>query len=231
VPPSFEIPRLRDLARHALPHVFEATLAPLVLFYAALWLVGVWAALVTGLVWSYACIVRTVIRRDRIPGILVLGCVGLTARFLVAVATGSIFVFYLQPTLATLLVAGAFLVSLPAGRPLAQKLAADFCPLPAAFLERAPVQRFFQRITLLWALVHVVNAGVTIYLLMTQPVGVYVVAKTAAGWTITGTGIAVSTWWFRRMVAGGDSAGVVAGPAGPVGATPVGATPAAALAA
>jgi hypothetical protein len=223
VPPSFEIPRLRDLARHALPHVFEATLAPLALFYAALWLVGVWAALVTGLVWSYACIVRRVIRRDRIPGILVLGCVGLTARFLVAAATGSIFVFYLQPTLATLLVAGAFLVSLPAGRPLAQKLAADFCPLPEAFLERAPVQRFFQRITLLWALVHVVNAGVTIYLLMTQPVGVYVVAKTATGWTITGTGIAVSTWWFRRMVARGDHGVVAAGPsvAAPAGSAAV----------
>jgi hypothetical protein len=214
VPPSFEIPRLRDLARHALPHVFEATLAPLALFYLALWLVGVWAALVTGLVWSYSCIIRRVVRGDRIPGILVLGCVGLTARFVVAVATGSIFVFYLQPTLATLLVAGAFLVSLPAGRPLAQKLAADFCPLPEAFLERPAVQAFFQRITLLWALVHVVNAGVTIYLLMTQPVGVYVVAKTAAGWTITGSGIAVSTWWFRRMVARGDhGSAVVAGPA------------------
>lgn len=227
MPPSFEIPRLRDLARHALPHVFEATLAPLALFYAALWLVGVWAALVTGLVWSYSCIIRRVVRGDRIPGILVLGCVGLTARFLVAVATGSIFVFYLQPTLATLLVAGAFLVSLPAGRPLAQKLAADFCPLPEAFLARPPVQAFFQRITLLWALVHVVNAGATIYLLMTQPVGVYVVAKTAAGWTITGSGIALSTWWFRRMVARGDHS-VTAVPAGaaPVGAAGAAAAPA-----
>jgi hypothetical protein len=214
MPPSFEIPRLRDLARHALPHLFEATLIPLVLFYAALWTIGVWAALVTGLVWSYSCILRRVIRGDRIPGILVLGAVGLSARFVVAVATGSIFVFYLQPTLGTVLVAGAFLVSLPAGRPLAQKLAADFCPLPQALLDRAPVQQFFQRITLLWALVHVVNAGATLFLLLTQPVGVYVVAKVAVGWTITGSGIVVSTMWFRRMLRAHspDAAGAAPGP-------------------
>jgi hypothetical protein len=200
--PPFEIPRLRDLARHALPHLLEATLVPLALFYAALWLVGVWAALVTGLTWSYACIARRLVRRTRVPGILVLGAVGLTARFVVAVATGSVFVFYLQPTFGTLLVAGAFLVSLPAGRPLAQKLAADFCPLPEGLVERPPVQRFFQRITLLWALVHVANAGATLYLLVTQPVGVYVVAKVAVGWTITGTGIVLSTLLFRRVMAG-----------------------------
>lgn len=214
--PSFEIPRLRDLARHALPHVVEATLIPLTLFYVALWAVGVWAALITGLVWSYSCILRRVLRGNRIPGILVLGAVGLTARFVVAVATGSIFVFYLQPTLGTLLVAGAFLVSLPAGRPLAQKLASDFCPLPAGLLERAPVRRFFQRITLLWAFVHVVNAGATLFLLLTQPVGVYVVAKVAVGWTVTGTGIVVSTLWFRRMMsssgAGGEGHVVPAAP-------------------
>lgn len=200
--PPFEIPRLRDLARHALPHLLEATLVPLALFYAALWLVGVWAALVTGLAWSYTCIGRRLVRRTRVPGILVLGAVGLTARFVVALATGSLFVFYLQPTFGTLLVAGAFLVSLPAGRPLAQKLAADFCPLPDGFVERPPVQRFFQRITLLWALVHVVNACATLYLLVTQPVGVYVVAKVAVGWTITGTGIVLSTLLFRRVLAG-----------------------------
>lgn len=197
----FEMPRLRDLARHALPHLLEATLIPLGLFYLVLWLVGVWPALVTGLVWSYSCIARRVLRRQRVPGILLLGALGLTARFAVAAATGSVFVFYLQPTFATLLVAGAFLASLPAGSPLAQKLAADFVPLPEAFLERPHVRRFFQRITLLWALVHLANAAATLYLLLTQPIGVYVVAKTFSGWTLSAGGVAISTVWFKRLLA------------------------------
>lgn len=201
MPTVFELPRLRDLARHALPHLLEATLIPLVLFYTALWLVGVWAALVTGLVWSHACVVRRLARRERVPGVLVLGTVGITARFVVALATGSVFVFYLQPTFATLLVAGAFLASLPAGRPLAQRVASDFCPLPDALLARAPVRRFFERITILWAFVHVVNAVATVYLLMTQPVGVYVVAKTAVGWTISGSALLLSVVSFRRLLA------------------------------
>lgn len=201
MPPSFEVPRVRDLARHALPHLLEATLIPLVLFYTALWAAGVWAALVTGLAWSYGCLARRVLRRERIPGVLVLGTVGLTARVAVAMATGSVFVFYLQPTLATLLVAGAFLASLPAGRPLAQRLASDFCPLPDALLARAAVRRFFDRITLLWAFVHVANACTTVWLLTTQPVGVYVVAKTAVGWTISGSALLFSVLWFRRLVA------------------------------
>ncbi len=36
----FELPRLRELARRALPQVFEAILIPLGLFYAALSLLG-----------------------------------------------------------------------------------------------------------------------------------------------------------------------------------------------
>ncbi|WP_334143856.1 VC0807 family protein [Rhabdothermincola sp.] len=201
---AFEIPRLRDLARHALPHLLEATLIPLVLFYAALWAMGVWAAILTGLAWSYGCIARRLIRRERVPGVLVLGSVGITTRFAVALATGSVFVFFLQPTLGTLLVAGAFLVSLPAGRPLAQKLAADFCPLPDHVLAHASVRRFFERITLLWAFVQVANAGATLLLLLTQPIGVFVVAKTATGWLLTGSGIAISATWFRRLVARHD---------------------------
>lgn len=201
MPVHFEIPKLRDLARHALPHLLEATIIPLCLFYAVLFLVGVWAALGTGLAWSYACVIRRVVKRDRIPGILLLGTIAMTTRFVVAVVTGSVFVFYLQPTLGTMLVAGAFLVSLPAGRPLAQKLAADFCPLPPTLLEQASVKRFFSRITLLWAFVHVANAAATLYLLITQPVGVYVIVKTFVGWTVTGSGIVISTIWFKRLMA------------------------------
>ena len=208
MPPTFELPGLRTIARHALPHLVEATLIPLVLFYVALWAMGVWAALFTGLAWSYACLIRRILKGERIPGVLVLGAVGLTARFAVALATDSVFVFYLQPTLATMLVAGAFLMSVPAGRPLAQRIASDFCPIPSSLLERAPVHDFFDRISLLWAFVHVANAVATIWLLVSQPVGVYMVAKTVAGWSLSGIGFALSVRGYRRLQAGHGHTGV-----------------------
>ena len=47
--PHFEIPRLRTLARHAVPHVIEGTVVPLVLFLLTLHFVGVWGAVLIGM--------------------------------------------------------------------------------------------------------------------------------------------------------------------------------------
>jgi hypothetical protein len=45
--PVFEIPHPRALTRHALPHIVEATLVPLAVFYlAVMWALGMWGALV-----------------------------------------------------------------------------------------------------------------------------------------------------------------------------------------
>lgn len=195
--PPIEIPRLRALARHALPNLVEGTLVPLGVFYAALWLVGVRGGLVAGLAWSYVAIGRRLAARRPVPGLLVLGTAGLTARTVVALASGSVFVYFLQPTLTTVLIAGVFLASVPAGRPLAERLAGDFLPLPDTFLGSAPVRRFFARITVLWAFVQLANAALSIWLLLTQPVATYVVARTAGSWLLTGSAVVASTLWFR----------------------------------
>src|SRR5947209_19757596 len=128
MPALVEIPRLRTMARHAVPQVIEATLIPLLLFYAFLWTSGVRGALIAALAWSWVAIGRRVVTGQRIPGILVLGALGITARTIVAFASGSVFVYFLQPSLTTLAVAAAFLFSVPAGRPLAERLAHDFVP-------------------------------------------------------------------------------------------------------
>jgi hypothetical protein len=118
----------------------------------------------------------------------------------VAAVSGSVFVYFLQPTLTTVLIAGVFLLSVPAGRPLAERLAGDFCPLPQSFVGSPPVRRFFARITLLWAFVQLTNAAFSLWLLATQPVGTYVVARTAASWVLTGAAILASTLYFKRSM-------------------------------
>ena len=197
---TWEIPRLRSLARHALPHVVEATLIPLGLFYLSLWLVGVWGALFAAIAWSYGAIACRLLTRRRVPGVLLLGAMALTVRTAIALGSGSVYVYFLQPTLGTMIVAGAFLLSVPAGRPLAERLAADFCPLPQSLLAHPAVRRFFVRISLLWGLASTLNAVVTLWLLVSQDLGTYLVAKTFVSWTITGSAIAISTVWFKRSM-------------------------------
>lgn len=200
--PVFEIPHPRALTRHALPHILEATLVPLAVFYVAMWALGVWGALAAALAWSYGAVLRRAITGRRIPGILAIGSLLLTVRTVVAIASGSVFIYFLQPTLGTVVVAGAFLLSVPAGRPLAERLAADFLPIAPDALARPHMRRIFVRITLLWALVHLANAAVTVWLLVSQPVATYVVAKTFVSLAATGTAIAVSALWFRRSMRG-----------------------------
>jgi uncharacterized membrane protein len=198
--PHVELPGLRRIARHAGPRLMEATVVPLVLFYAGMATVGVFGALLVALAWSYAALLRRLVRGERLPGMLLLGTLGLTARTAISFASGSVFLYFLQPTLGTVAVAAAFLLSVPAGRPLAERLAADICPLPPDVVSSAPVRTFFARVSVLWALVYLVNAGVTLWLLLSQPLGVYLVATKVMSLVLSGSALVVSVVWFRRTV-------------------------------
>ncbi len=198
--PHFEMPRLRTLARHAVPHVIEGTVVPLALFLLMLHFVGVWGAVLVGLGWTYVAVGRRLVTGQRVPGILLLAAVTITARTAVAVASGSVVVYFLQPTLGTALVAAAFLLSVPLGRPLAERLARDFCPIPSGVLAQTPVRQFFLRITLLWAFTQLANASLTLWLLFSQSLATFLVAKTLVSWGLTGGAIVVSTIWFRRSM-------------------------------
>ena len=153
-------------------------LVPLGLFYAALWALGPTGAICAALAWNYLALARRIWRRERLPGVLLIATLGLTARSVLALASGnSLFVYFLQPSLATALLGGAFLLSVPLGRPLAEKLAHDFVPLPAWFVTRPRVHKLFVRISLLWALVSLANAAGTIALLVNVPITTYLAGK------------------------------------------------------
>jgi hypothetical protein len=193
------------MARHSTPRLIESTIIPLGLFYGFLHLAGLWGALIAGLGWSYAAVTRRLLQGDKVPGVLILATAGITVRTAVAAASGSFFLYFLQPSLWTVAVAGAFLLSVPAGRPLAELLAADFCPLPPALLARPDIKRIFVRITLLWGFVNLANAALTIWLLETTPMVTYVAARTVVSWVVTGLGFSLSVLWFKRVVGSGLS--------------------------
>jgi hypothetical protein len=195
---QFEIPRLGALARHAIPHVIEATLIPLGLFYLSLWRYGTEGAICVAVAWGYLAVLRRLVLRQRIPGILLLSTLGLTARTIIALAAHSTLVYFLQPCLTTAAVGGLFLFSIPAGRPLAERLARDFVPFPPDFFTRPGMRRVFVQITVIWALVNLLNAAMAILLLVSQPVATYLAAKTGVSAVVTGSGVLVSAWWFKR---------------------------------
>ncbi len=188
------------MARQALPHLIEGTLIPLGLFYAAMSLIGIWWAIGFSLAWSWGAVGFRLATGRRVPGLLMVGTLALTARSLVSVVSNSVFVYFLQPTLGTVLLAAAFLISAPSGRPLAARLAADFLPMPLWFRQEPAIRQFFLRITVLWGGIQLVNAAIALWLLVSQPIPVYLLAKTASTTVIMGLAVVASTLWFRRLV-------------------------------
>src|SRR5579859_2488035 len=88
---------LRAVARKSTPHLIEATFVPAALFYFFLAVSGVWMALAAALCWSYGALARRLLCHKGIPPILLLALVGLTARTVAAIGTGSTFVYFLLP--------------------------------------------------------------------------------------------------------------------------------------
>ncbi len=74
-------------------------------------------------------------------------------------------------------VAALFLVSVVARRPLAERLAHDFCPLDPDVLVRPFVRRFFLRVSLLWGAVLATQAGFVLWLLLVSSLRAFVVER------------------------------------------------------
>jgi len=183
---------MRRIARHAGRNLLEATIAPVVLFYVSMAIVGVWGALWVALIYTWGAIALRSATGQRIPGILVLGAVSVTARTALAMASGSVFVYFLQPTLSAFVLGFAFCSSVALRRPLAARLAADFCPLDADVAARPAVRRLCNRLSLLWGALNIVNGLMTIWLLTSQPVATFLWTKTVLSMSLTAVAATIS---------------------------------------
>lgn len=194
----FTLPRLGAIARQAAPHVFEATLIPLALFYAGYALFGFTVAVLATMGWAYAALARRFLTGRPIPGMLLISALLLTARTVVSLLTGSAFLYFLQPTLGGVLVALAFGASVFMGRPLCERLAAELVPLPDHVATAPWIRAFFARITVLWAATFALNAVASLWLLMDGSIGTFLIGRTAISTGLTLVAIAVSTVAFIR---------------------------------
>ncbi|RCG30729.1 DUF3159 domain-containing protein [Sphaerisporangium album] len=198
--PTFTLPRITALLRQAVPKLLEGVVAPLAVFYTALALLGLDGALIAAVSWVYAGVLWRVVRRRPIPGTMLLAAIAITARAAVGWWTGSAVVYFLQPELGTICISMAFLASVRLNRPLVQKLTLDYIHLPSAVLRHERVRRFFARITLLWAFVLLANSTVSIWLLLHQSIGTYLLVRTAVVAAISGVAVGISIYAFRRVL-------------------------------
>lgn len=195
------IPNWRHACRHALPNVIEGKLVPVVLFIALLELSGVTAALLVALGWSIGSIGYRRATGRRVPGLVVLSAVTLLARTVAALVSGSLLVYFLQPTVTTVLVGIAFMASVAIGNPLALKLACDVLPFDEATRTHPIVHRFFVRLSAMWAVTSLINASITVWLLLTKSPTTFVLVKSVLGPATAVVTIAIGLLVLRVSVA------------------------------
>ncbi|MDX6229982.1 MAG: hypothetical protein QOI76_3372 [Frankiales bacterium] len=196
-----ELPHPKALAVRVGRTVVESTLIPLGLFYGCMASMGLVGAVMTALAWTYAGIARRLVKGQPIPGMLLIGALLMTARTIIALMTGSVFLYFLQPTLGTFLVAALFLISAPLGKPLTQKVATDFCPIEESIIKHPGMASFFGRISLMWGIVYTTNGAATLWLLFDgHSVGIFLLMKAIISATVTWMTVGASYLFLRRTM-------------------------------
>lgn len=200
LPQTIDMPGRRAIARQVLTTVLFVSVIPMGVFYFTLALAGIRVAVLVTVGWYYAGILLRLIRRKPVLGAAMLGAGLLTVRAVITFLTGSAFIYFLQPIAGTVATATAFAATALAGRPMLDRLAHEFCPLPVELSRRLRHRRFFTHLSVIWSLTYFMNALGTVWLLTSSSIGGFIVMKSILSPTITGIAAAVSYLLFRHAL-------------------------------
>ena len=193
-------PTLLAVVRRVSLSLLIAVVVPAVLFYGVFVVAGVWTAIVAALVWSYGAIAWRALTKRRTSGLLILAALLLTGRTALSVVADSTWLYFLQPVISDGAVAVLFLLSLLSARPMVARLAGDFYPMDHELAARPRVRRLFRHLTLLWAVLGLAKATATLWLLQSQSLEVFLLAKSISMLTVNVLAAAV-TIGLAAMVA------------------------------
>ena len=183
---------LGAVGKRLLPHLIEATIIPTLLFYAVFVSRGSVTAFVVALLWSYLAIVRRVVVRRPVPVIVLLAAIGITARTMFALASGSTFVYFFQPVVGKVVLSLVFWASIATGTPLVARFAHDFCSIAPDVEARPAIVQLYRRLTHLWAGVNLMIAGLGLLLLLTVPMSTFIAVKSFMAMALTATAVALT---------------------------------------
>lgn len=188
-------PHLRAVLRHVILSLVTAVLVPAALLWATLVVFNFPTAVLVALAWTLGAIGWRWATRRPVSGLLMLMLVLLVVRTALAIVTGSAFLYFVQPVFADLTVAAVFLCSLWSARPAVARLAPDFFPMDAAVAARPGVRSLFRRLTLMWGLVILVKAGITMTLLESLSAASFVLVRGGALTVLSATAAVATIVW------------------------------------
>lgn len=210
-------PRLAAVVKHLALALLTANVIPSALFYGCLVAGNIWLALIAALTWCYGALAWRISTKRRASGLLYLALIGLTVKTTFAFASGSTFIYFLQPALTEALVALIFAVSLLTARPIVAHLAGDFYPMDDDLANRPRIQRLFWRLTLLWAVICGAKAAVSLWMLHSLSTNSYVAVKSVLTPSAAICGTALTVLLALRVA---RREGLVPGPLVPVNPVP-----------
>ena len=194
------MPPLRAMLGSIGLQVLESTVVPGLLFWAMLHLTGLVWALVSGLAWCYLAVARRWVRGRTLPAALVVGTLLFTTRTAVALAFHSTFVYLLTPTVNAFLLAAVFAGSALLRRPITARFAQDFVGLPPSVTALVTVQRALRQLSLVWALVNVVNGGIALQLLVADRVDAVLLTRSVLSPLLSASAVACCVLVGRRAL-------------------------------
>lgn len=194
------MPPLRTMLGRIGLQVLEGTLVPALVFWSVLHLSGLVWALLAALGWCYLAIVRRWVRGAALPAVLVVGALLLTTRTGIALAFHSTFVYLLTPTLNAFVLAVAFAGSAVLRRPLTERFARDFVGLPPHVTALVKVQCVLRRLSMVWALVNVINGAVALQLLVADRYDAVLLARSILTPVLSAAAVACCVLMGRRAL-------------------------------
>jgi hypothetical protein len=189
-PSKFRV--LRAVLRRLVPDVAEASLIPTAIFAVTFVALGPIAAYGSAIGWFIFAIARRLYAGRRIPTLVLLASIGITVRTVVALVSGSTFMYFAQPVLGKLALCAVLIASIVSGRPLVTRFAHDFCRMSVEIDARPGIVQLYRRLTYLWVAVNLAAAAITVTLLLTTKASVFVTVTPVSGAVLTAFGVAVT---------------------------------------
>ena len=183
-------PGLRPVLLRIAGTLATTVLVPALLLWGTMQLFDMTTAVVVALAWMVILMGWRHATRRPVSGLVLLGLGVLTAKTAFTLLTGNTFVYFVQPVFADVAVAAVFLGSLGMARPVIARVAPEFFPVSASVAARPEICALFRRLTLMWGLVILAKAGITLWLLETLSTADFVLIK---GGAIFGLTIAAAT--------------------------------------
>ena len=179
-PPRPAHPQLRAIVARAMASLTTAVVAPTVLFAATLVTFDVMVAVTVALAWVAGATCWRWATGRPVSGLLMLTLGIMTVRTGFTLATRQHVRLLRATGLRRRHRRGHLLGVLVTARPIVARLAPDFYPIDAALAARPRIRRLFRRLTLLWGLVIVLKASVTLWLLVSLSTVHYVLIQSSS---------------------------------------------------